>query len=519
MGNPEMFSILTNEAGIVSPRVNRSLNSSCVSRLMGYTGNVIYIYIRTAGEHYQMDPEISLSEPSPDDSSAASDRSGKRVPMQKMLLRLAVLLGGVFLLVIIGLPTIVAMTGLHSSILDRVAEGRELSVTAESATLAWFAPVTLRNTDVKRDDESWQFSAEAFSTDRSLFQFLLTPAEIGTVNLDRPIVIVKPVNRDESDDNTDVSKSKTVYPELRTVISDGTVEVLGPVGTEPVISVDGISFVGRTEVENETSLLVIEPVKLFDRRELTPKLCDQGLQLIAPILSDSATVTGRLSIELDDFQIPIGTVTQDERVELTRISGRMSLHRVETGLKNPLLAKIASVLAAVSGGRFATIRVSEETEVRFQVVDGRVHHEGLTLLIPELASDLTIRTSGWVDLEENIDVQILVGISGLASSRIEVLSSLIQAPLEIRMTGTLTHPEISLPAGRNMLDQITERLGGLTGLDVGTSLNPDANLPGAISDLVEGLVGDEKGNPDAKKTARGIFDLINVIRNKPDGQQ
>ena len=70
-----------------------------------------------------------------------------------------------------------------------------------------------------------------------------------------------------------------------------------------------------------------------------------------------------------------------------------------------------------------------------------------------------------------------------------------------------------------MLDQITERLGGLTGLDVGTSLNTEANLPGAISGLVDGLVGDEKGNLDAKKTARGIFDLINVIRNKTDGQQ
>jgi len=475
--------------------------------------------MRTAGEYYQMDPEISPSEPSPDDSPAASDRPTKQVPLQKLLLRLAVLLVGVFLLVIIGLPTIIATIGLHSSILDRVAKGRGLSVTAESATLAWFSPVTLRNTDVKRDDESWQFSAETFSTDKSLFQFLLSPAEIGTVNLDRPTVTVKPVKRDESDNNTDLPKSKTVYPALRTVIRDGTVEVRGPVGSEPVISVDGIFFVGRTKIENGTSLLIVEPVKLFDRRELTPKLCDQGLQLITPILSDSATVTGCLSIELDDFQIPIGTVTQDERVELTRISGRMSLHRVETGLKNPLLAEIASVLAAVSGSRFATVRASEETEVRFRVQDGRVHHEGLTLLIPELASDLTIRTSGWVDLEENIDVQILVGISGLVSSRIEVLGSLIQAPLEIRMTGTLTHPEICLPAGRNMLDQITERLGGLTGLDVGTSLNTEANLPGAISGLVDGLVGDEKGNLDAKKTARGIFDLINVIRNKPDGQQ
>ncbi|MGZ0170130.1 MAG: hypothetical protein ACKVHE_11280, partial [Planctomycetales bacterium] len=175
-----------------------------------------------------------------------------------------------------------------------------------------------------------------------------------------------------------------------------------------MISIDGISFVGRTEVKNASSMLIVEPVKLFDRRELTPELCDQGLQLIAPILSDSARVTGRLSIELDDFQIPIGTVTQDERVELTKISGRMMLHNVETGLKNPILAAITSVLAKLSGGRFGTVRAAEETEVTFRVEDGRVHHEGLTLLIPELASDLTIQTNGWVDLEENIDMQILV---------------------------------------------------------------------------------------------------------------
>ncbi len=471
-----------------------------------------------------MDQEISPSDTSgaapgdnSDDAPTAIARSTQHVPMRKMLLRLAVLLGGGFLLVIIGLPTIVATSGLYNSILDRAAEGRELSVTAESATLAWFSPVTLRNTDVKRDDESWQFSAETFSTDRTLLQFLLSPSEIGTINLDRPTVVVKPINPDSEDDNADSPGSKTVYPKMRTVIRDGTVEVRGLVGTKPVISVDGISFVGRTEVENETSLLIVEPVKLFDRRELTPELCDQGLQLIAPILSDAAMVSGRLTVELDAFQIPIGTVTQEERVQLTKISGRMMLHGVETGLKNPLLAEIASVLTAVSGGRFGTVRASEETEVQFQVQDGRVHHEGLTLLIPELTNDLTIRTSGWVDLEENIDVQILVNVSGLASSRIEVLSSLMQAPLEIRMTGTLKHPRISLPAGRNMLDQLTGRLGGLTG--IGAQANGESTLPGAISDLVGGLVGDMKDKPDVQKTARGIFDLIDAFREKPDGQK
>ena len=42
MGNPEMSSILMNEAGIVSPCVHRSLNFPCVNWQMSYTGNVIY---------------------------------------------------------------------------------------------------------------------------------------------------------------------------------------------------------------------------------------------------------------------------------------------------------------------------------------------------------------------------------------------------------------------------------------------------------------------------------------------
>ena len=42
VGNPEMSSILMNEAGIVSPCVHRSLNFPCVNWQMSYTGNVIY---------------------------------------------------------------------------------------------------------------------------------------------------------------------------------------------------------------------------------------------------------------------------------------------------------------------------------------------------------------------------------------------------------------------------------------------------------------------------------------------
>jgi hypothetical protein len=466
-----------------------------------------------------MNQETTSNDASSSEQLPAEKQTVQPATGRKMLLRLVALVIAGLCLVVIGLPTIVATTWLHNAILGKAADWRELSVSADSATLGWFAPVTLRGADVKRDDRSWEFTTPNFSTDKTLLQLLLAPSDIGTINLDRPVVVVQPINGEAADDEEERAKPRVIYPEIRAVIRDGTVQVRGANNPEPVISIDGISFVGRTEVKNASSMLIVEPVKLFDRRELTPELCDQGLQLIAPILSDSARVTGRLSIELDDFQIPIGTVTQDERVELTKISGRMMLHNVETGLKNPILAAITSVLAKLSGGRFGTVRAAEETEVTFRVEDGRVHHEGLTLLIPELASDLTIQTNGWVDLEENIDMQILVNVSALASSRIEILSSLMQAPLEIRMTGTLKHPKISLPAGRNMLDQLTGRFGELAGLEDATGDSGKPNLPGAITDLLGELVGGSDKEPDVKITAPGILDLIRSLQRDSDTDQ
>ena len=70
-----------------------------------------------------------------------------------------------------------------------------------------------------------------------------------------------------------------------------------------------------------------------------------------------------------------------------------------------------------------------------------------------------------------------------------------------------------------MLDQLKGRFGELTGVGDSSRGSNGTNLTGAITDLVGGLVGDSDAKPDVKKTARGIFDLIEVIRNKPDADR
>lgn len=433
----------------------------------------------------------------------------------KRLLRVCIFSVSALLLLVLALPTIVAVTGLQNVLLDRATTDKDVSASAGSASLGWFTPVTLRHMKVERGDGTLTVDTDSFSTERSLLNLVLGLPDVGTITLDRPSVVVRPDGEtsEGKDENAGVG-STSVARQLKVVIRDGAFSILLASELKPIVAVDEISFVARTERSGELSLLVVEPVKLIDRRRLTPELCDRGLQFIAPILSEATTVSGELTVDVRECQLPIGGVTDEDRAKSTKFSGQIVLHEVETGLRNPVLSQIVSVIATLSGRQFASVRVADETQIDFRVENGQVYHEGLVLVIPELSDDLSIQTSGWVDFEENIDIRILVNLAGLATSRGGVLTSLMQAPLELRMTGTLKDPKIELPEGRSMLDELAGRL---TGGDSGTAAGGKSNLTEAISDLIGGFAGESKGKPDAKKTARGIFDLIKAIQDDSGG--
>jgi hypothetical protein len=453
-----------------------------------------------------MDAEnTALNHESDSNTGTPERRSG-----HKWLVRLIIASILVPPLLVLALPTIVATAGLQNVLLNRATAEKGVSARAGSASLGWFTPVTLRHMKVERDDRTLTVDTPSFSTERSLLDLLLGLPDVGTITLDRPSVVLRPNGETSEGADEDADNgSKAVPPQVTVVIRDGAVAIQLPSEAEPIVAVDDISFVARTERSNDVSLLVVEPVKLIDRRRLTPELCARGLQFVAPFLSEATTVSGELTVAVKEFQLPIGDVTDEDRARLTKFSGQIVLHEVETGIRNPVLAQIVSVIATLSGGRFASVRVADETQVDFRVENGQVYHEGLVLVIPELSEGLSIQTSGWVDFDENIDIRILLNLAGLATPRSELLTSLTQAPLEFRMTGTLKDPKIRLPEGRSMLDEFAGRL---TGGESGTAAGGKSNLTGAISDLIGGLAGDSEDKPDAKKTARGIFDLIQAIK-------
>ena len=289
----------------------------------------------------------------------------------KWLLRIFV--GGVLALalLVLALPTIVAMFGLQNILLGRATVEQDVSASAGSASLGWFTPITLSHMKVERDDGTLTVDAASFSTERSL----LGLPDVGTITLDRPSVVLRPDGKASKEADEDGDRdSKAGPPQLAVVIRDGAVVIQLPSEAEPIVAVDGISFVARTERSDDVSLLVVEPVKLIDRRRLTPELCGRGLQFIAPVLSEATTVSGELTVDVKEFQLPIGNVTDEDRARLTKFSGQIVLHEVETGLRNPVLAQIVSVIATLSGGQFDLVRVANDTTfasrtVRFTTMD------------------------------------------------------------------------------------------------------------------------------------------------------
>src|SRR5690606_22175743 len=118
---------------------------------------------------------------------------------------------------------------------------------------------------------------------------------------------------------------------------------------------------------------------------VTPQMCNDLLKYVAPVLAGTAEVSGSVSIELDAWCVPLADPAQG------RGSGRMTIHSVQAGT-GPLVRQLAAAL-----GLPPSVRLVDNSQVVFEMADGRVHHRGLRFGLPNLA----VRTQGSVGLDQS----------------------------------------------------------------------------------------------------------------------
>ena len=213
-------------------------------------------------------------------------------------------------------------------------------------------------------------------------------------------------------------------------------------GDKPTLSVGNVNLNFSVEDSKEGRMLALAPVTLFDKQKLTPEVSDELLHLVAPTLGDLTGVHGEFSLSLDKFRIPLG-VSGKEIAKKVEMSGKLNLHHISASAKAPVLEATVKVLADMYGKKPSEIvRIIEDAEVRFQVRDGRIYHEGLRFGLPDIVPDLAVSSGGSVGLDHSLDIVLEVPRI-VVPGRTAPAGPKATAPVKLRVTGTIEKPIVT----------------------------------------------------------------------------
>lgn len=237
-------------------------------------------------------------------------------------------------------------------------------------------------------------------------------------------------------------------PTLAAEVIGGGIRVRNANREDPAIDLRGIDFRIRTEPKDFGSFVYVEPTTILNEQTLTPELCRSGLQLIAPMLADAIVARGQLSFEIEQCTIPVGQMGDRERQELTDVGGIIRMTDVSVGLNNDITTKLLSLLKRF--GKVADdvrLTVSRSSEVRFHVVGGRVHHQGLMFLLPIADSDFELTSSGSVGFDETLDLELELGFPSSLLGDGPLARFLESDPVVVQVSGSLDEPHLQFSAG------------------------------------------------------------------------
>jgi hypothetical protein len=204
----------------------------------------------------------------------------------------------------------------------------------------------------------------------------------------------------------------------------------------PIIAADGINLNMQVEHTAWGRVLAVEPVEVFKKKELSLGVAAGLVKLLAPDVQSDREVAGAISLSFHKLRLPLG-FARDQEFKQLEAEGKLTLHQVASEVKSPLWRGLIRLLADMNGKQPSNvIRLVEDSEIHFQVRDGRLHHDGQRIGFPEIDPELVISSRGSIGIDETLDLYL-----EMPRLRKAVRDN---GPLECHVTGTIREPKISL---------------------------------------------------------------------------
>lgn len=385
-------------------------------------------------------------------------------PRRHLLKKL--LLGLVLLIVIlIALaPWILGNTGLRDHLVALLIDDPSVQTTTREASVGYFSPFSIGGLEVIADDGATAIQIEQIQAEKSWLSMYWDRPELGTFTFVQPVIrVVVPKDNDvlpadapEAEAPSPPAEANSQLPILTAAIEDASIAVYHANDEQPVIDLQDIDVTFHLERDDAGSVFVIDPITVFDHQELTPELCDQGLQLIAPLLGKEIGADGEFSFRLEAFQIPIGGANIDDNVRRIEIAGTVELHRASVGLKDSPIARFVGLAAELLGESIPEmLTVANDCEVAFHLVDGRIHHRGFALMLPYRDSYVQLESSGFVSLDGELDIMLTLQLPAEHLGESKLAKMFADDPIQVSITGTMEDLDVELVGDQDWSDRLS----------------------------------------------------------------
>jgi len=413
-------------------------------------------------------------------------------------------------------PMVLTATSMRNNLLNSAINNEELTATAELATGGWFAPLVFHDVRIADADGHVVWTVNEIRTTKGLLSFITDPIHIGEVRL---VGSSLKVNLNADGEWPLKSRIKPSKSELSFRIEGGSLELSVPWRAIPIVDLSNLTVTGDIgpDVDGHR-MLNIDPVQVLDHEVLSESHTQQNLALIAPVLSQSTALSGSASVWLDEIHIPLvenpasdvnsGEISGTEKGGIANIPihGRAEFHALEARLKEPWTRQLTALIGQVSGTSLPDqIQVLKDSTVEFSVSRDGIAHESLVFLLPQLAQELTITSSGVVRLDETLDLLLTLNVPKIVPAGrpfLLLLSQLSEAPMQFRVVGTASEPKLQLPEGMNLLGDLTKRIAPAQYTEEAPS------VPLAVIDLIQNA-----GSQDREQVKQDLpGSILNLIR-------
>jgi hypothetical protein len=374
-----------------------------------------------------------------------SEQAAAKAPTPKRrkrrILRILAIFTILLMVLLVVAPWVVARTGLRDQAINTVLASPSVTASSDSASFGWFSPLSVDGLHLKSTNNRVDIRMEAITADKSLVQLLSSAPDLGTVNVEKVHVRLElplDVQLDRS--------SERLEPTFTANVKNASLTVLLAGQSEPVIDVDDLNMTFRVEKDGEGRVLTLDPIVIFDKRKLTGKLAGRLLHLLDPTIHDTPPISGAISLSLAKLRIPLG-IPKDQAVKRIEMEGKLVFHDVLVDVKNPMQLALVRLVADLNGKHSTeVVRLAHNAEIRFQVRDGRLYHEGLRIGFPDIDPKLELASHGSIGLDKTLDLFVDL-------PRLDPIQRKEKGPAKCHITGTIAQPKIAVEDGSLVLRQ------------------------------------------------------------------